>query len=110
MLILFTAINNIKDESLKLYQGGMFVGAAVATIAIAPYTILVMGKTNDRLHELANKASAREAESEVLSKAEDRELVTLVDRWVALNWVRCSMPLLGCLIGVLAPGVDFWYQ
>ena len=107
---MYIAINNIKDDSLRLYQGGMFIGAAVANIAVAPWTILVMGKTNGRLHELANKASARETEKEVLSKAEAGELGPLLDRWVVLNYIRCSMPLLGCLIGVLAPGADFWYR
>ena len=98
------------DGLVGSYQGGMFLGAAAATIGIAPFTLTAMAGTNDRLHQLAAKARGKGSRSDALDALEDGESRELLDGWIVLNWIRSGLPLLGFVIGVLAPGVDFWYS
>ncbi|KAL3418418.1 hypothetical protein PVAG01_10134 [Phlyctema vagabunda] len=63
--------------------------AGVLTIAIVPFTIIFMSKTNNRL--LAGAAGAL-----VTSTDEARSLLT---KWVRLNAIRSLLPLVGGIVG-----------
>ena len=68
-----------------------FVTAAVLSLAIMPYTIIVMSPTNNALLGVASGATKTLSESAV------RELVT---KWKGLNLVRSVFPFVGAVVGL----------
>lgn len=63
--------------------------AASMTIAIAPFTLVAMGSTNDKLMTAAGTGSGKEATR------------SLISTWSMLNLVRGMLPLVGGLLGML---------
>lgn len=63
--------------------------AAGLTVAIYPFTLLVMGSTNDALMNAANRGVGKEL-------ARD-----LVERWGVLNLMRGLLPLVGGVFGMV---------
>jgi len=71
-------------------DGRLFFASAVLTVAIVPFTIIFMGKTNARLLGLAKK--------EELTASETREGGALLKKWGFLNGVRSLLPLAGAFL------------
>ncbi|KAI9877952.1 MAG: hypothetical protein M1830_002359 [Pleopsidium flavum] len=66
--------------------------AGLATVAIVPYTLTIMGSVNRRLMEAAAAGPRTAVGSE--------EVKVLVARWSRLNAVRGLFPLLGGIVGL----------
>jgi hypothetical protein len=66
--------------------------AAVATLGIVPYTVVVMTRTLERLVQLA-----RQAEKGELGVKDMYEAEKLLGWWVVLNGIRSLFPLLGAV-------------
>ena len=65
------------------------IAAAVLTMAIGPFTLAVMGGTNEKLMTAANTGSGKE------------DARALVERWGVLNLVRGMLPLVGGVYALL---------
>lgn len=72
----------------------LFYVAAALTVAIVPFTVAFMGRTNEKLLGMEAR--------EVLSQSEGREGVEALGRWVALNAVRSLLPLAGAVVAGVA--------
>jgi len=83
-LLKHTILNT--DQTFYLYTA-----AAILVPAIVPWTLGVMGGTNDKLHEKA------EMDSEM---KEDLELDNLISRWKVLNLGRAVFPALAAVLGL----------
>ncbi|PGH35013.1 hypothetical protein GX50_02147 [[Emmonsia] crescens] len=76
----------------------LYCAAGVLTLAIVPFTIVAMTKTNSALME-----KAKLVESEPTVKAGAREQTEhLIRQWIGLNGVRSLFPLAGVLVGMYA--------
>lgn len=74
--------------------GGVYAAAAVATVAMLPFTWVFMVPTNNRLFELDAGKGHKEAVTVSIGYA--RELVAY---WARLHLFRCGFPLVGVLLG-----------
>lgn len=72
-------------------SGVLCLYAAMLTIAIVPYTLLIMGKTNKALHGAADGISTPNASQTSI----------LLDRWSLLNSGRALFPLIGTSLGLI---------
>ncbi|KAI9838843.1 MAG: hypothetical protein M1819_004049 [Sarea resinae] len=83
----------------------LYAVAAVATVAIAPYTLLVMAPTNDSLHqkeqELKGQGLAEDVKEGALGLGGE-STKALLDRWGTLNLIRGVFPLVGAAAAVWA--------
>lgn len=70
--------------------------AAVTTVLIVPWTILMMLPTNDLLDA---KVAAAEAKADI---KEDSELTDLLKKWAGLNGIRSVFPLIAAISGLWA--------
>ena len=70
----------------------LYVLAAIAVSGVIPFTALIMSSTNSALASLAAGST----------RAADLEIMALLNKWIGLNYVRSSLPLLGSVIGLLA--------
>jgi len=116
----YTYLSYLSDDELL---ARLYITAAVSTISIVPFTLLVMMPTNNLLAEAAaarGGASPRPAvkregvlgEEEEVDKAvvtmkqasevEDEEFLRLVVKWARLNYLRHLLPLAGAVIGLTA--------
>lgn len=68
-----------------------FITAALLTIGIAPFTLIVMARTNNTLIGVANGA--------VVSVG-DEAARQLVQKWGGLNLMRSLLPLAGSVVGL----------
>ena len=75
-------------------KAGLYGVAAVMTIAIVPWTLLLMNPTNRSLIEKAGAA--------VELKGDEEEVQGLLRRWGNLNGIRSLFPLVGGVAGALA--------
>lgn len=73
----------------------LYAVAAVSTLAVAPFTVFVMGPTNARLLGLANKADKGEGIS-------DEEVAAQLRKWKFLNYTRYLLPLVASLTALRA--------
>ena len=89
-----------RAPSLSGLQSRLFVGAAVAAVASAPYTKVVMGGVNSRLIEIAVGLEAADQRA----KVDEGEVRGLVGAWSRLNAVRSVLPLTAAVIGIWAIG------
>ncbi|KAJ6079136.1 hypothetical protein N7467_008889 [Penicillium canescens] len=95
----------------------VYLIAVVVTIGIAPFTLIVMGKTNGRLREHAVRGDGAEVEGtegmvvgakeEAKWGKEDGEVPALLRKWAQLNLIRAGFPLIGAGIGFYA-AVNSW--
>ncbi|OQD81282.1 hypothetical protein PENANT_c028G05464 [Penicillium antarcticum] len=86
-------------------------------MSIAPYTFLVMGKTNGRLRNHAVRGDGVESEGtegmvvgakeEAKWGKEDEEIPALLKKWAKLNLIRAVFPLVGAGVGFYA-AVNSW--
>lgn len=90
--------------------------AGLSTIAIVPYTLVVMADVNGKLHALANRARSvsattkRPAPGEGEAEGADEPALAineanakqLLDHWGMLNLGRSVFPLVGAVVGVWA--------
>ncbi|KAJ5635255.1 uncharacterized protein N7484_008568 [Penicillium longicatenatum] len=72
-------------------RSGLYIAAAVLTVGIVPYTLILMDGTN---HALLKKAQS--------TSDADKEVSALVERWNSLNLGRSIFPLAGALCAVVA--------
>lgn len=74
-------------------EDGRLQGAAgLATVAVAPYTLVFMNRVNQTL--------MRAAAADPTKGAKDKEVRDLVVRWTRLNLMRGLLPLLGGALGL----------
>ena len=79
-------------EQTAYSRSGLFSAAAVLTLGMIPYTLLVMTGTNDAL--LGKAKSAPEIS--------DTETSSLIEKWTTLNAVRGCLPLAAAAVGLMA--------
>lgn len=93
---LFMTLNHPKSE--------LYAVAALATISVLPYTLVIMAPTNEKLINLATKAELLSAGDEfVASSISQPETVReLVARWTKLNYGRGVFPLIGSFVAAWA--------
>lgn len=75
----------------------LFLAAGLSTIAIAPFTILLMMSTNDKLHA-REEISRGKTDGGQKTAETDRLLV----KWRNFNTVRSLLPLIGALLAFQA--------
>ena len=73
----------------------VFTAAGVTSIAMVPFTWIVMSPTNNKLFALEAGAG-----SKIMAAATFGEAVQLVNRWSTLHLVRSLFPLAGSVIGL----------
>ncbi|KJX98036.1 hypothetical protein TI39_contig443g00023 [Zymoseptoria brevis] len=71
----------------------LFGGAAAASIAVVPYTLLVMLPTNDALHARADTKKDGDGDGE--------KTLGLIVKWVGMSKVRANIALLSAVLGVI---------
>jgi hypothetical protein len=76
---------------------GLYVAAAVLGPTIVPYTLLVMGSTNNELEAKADSAAKTIAEEAVGDNTH-----ALVDRWGLLNLGRAAIYVTTTVVGLWA--------
>jgi hypothetical protein len=87
----------VRNAPLGLSNSARLYGvAAVMTIAIVPWTLLMMSSTNNRLLAKAKETGSGNG------KEDDREVGELLKRWTTLNGVRSLLPLVGGVVGLVA--------
>lgn len=69
--------------------------AAVSTVMIAPWTILVMLPTNNALDEKVAAATTG------IPGTNDDALQSLLKKWAGLNGIRSVFPLVGAVLGLV---------
>ncbi|GKZ63366.1 hypothetical protein AnigIFM60653_007614 [Aspergillus niger] len=74
---------------------GLYTAAAVLTVSIVPYTILMMRPTNNALIKLAKSRGE-------LTATEVAQSNDLLGRWVVLNGIRSLLPLVGGVVAITA--------
>jgi hypothetical protein len=75
-------------------RGGAWTGliaAAGSVLAIVPFTLLVMSRTNSMLHKAVEQGTA----------GNDPKVNALLDTWSLMNYGRSLFPLAGAVIGFL---------
>ncbi|KAF2404167.1 DUF1772-domain-containing protein [Trichodelitschia bisporula] len=72
----------------------LYAASAVLIMAIAPYTVVFMTATNDRLH-------AHAAATEKTTAAE-KNIEELLKKWDSLNLIRGLLPLAAAALGMIA--------
>ena len=87
---LLTAVLAYKAGSRS--KAKLYVLAALAVSGVIPFTALVMSSTNSALAALATGST----------RAADSEIMELLNRWIGMNYLRGSLPLLGSVLGLLA--------
>jgi len=80
----------------------LWATAAALTIAIVPYTLLVMGSVNGGLHAREREVRSRGGEAKGLGEAWENETRRLMNVWKWTNAGRGLLPLMGCVAGWLA--------
>ncbi|KAL5322615.1 hypothetical protein ACEPPN_010588 [Leptodophora sp. 'Broadleaf-Isolate-01'] len=75
--------------------------AALLTVGIAPFTVLVMRGTNERLISLS-EGTGRGIGKVGSEQEQEEEVRGLLERWGRLNGVRGLLPLFGGVVGVFA--------
>lgn len=76
-------------------RGGEWTGFAAAAgtvLAIVPYTLAAMTKTNDALHKIAKDGIS----------GSEPQVAGLLHTWTLLNFGRSLFPLGGAVIGVIS--------
>ncbi|KAH0255972.1 DUF1772-domain-containing protein, partial [Aureobasidium melanogenum] len=87
------SLRNLRTATVVgLRPSALFAIAAVSTIAIVPFTIVLMRPTNNELLGLAARAQKDET-----SVAETKDVEGLLERWTALNRVRGVLPMVGAV-------------
>ena len=71
--------------------------AALLTIGIVPWTLLVMSETNRKLIAKAGEKGDLKG-----SGVGDEEVRGLLRKWTTLNGIRSVLPLLGSAVGMVA--------
>ncbi|KAH8698788.1 hypothetical protein BGW36DRAFT_448809 [Talaromyces proteolyticus] len=71
-----------------------YFAAALLTLSIVPFTLILMNSTNTALRKLA-------ASSEESSRNADVQSASLLERWVTLNGIRGLLPLAGSVVGLI---------
>lgn len=79
---------------------GLYAVAAALAPAIVPYTLTVMKKVNDRLHNKAVVYGSRDLEKGEVQR--DAEVEELAGRWARLNAGRAVLPALSAVLGAWA--------
>lgn len=91
-------------KTLNQGKAEAYALAALSTISIVPYTLLVMASTNKKLKDKAAQADKEKKKAENRISKDERgntELVKdLVVRWQLLNAGRGVFPLVGALLGL----------
>ncbi|KAI9802477.1 MAG: hypothetical protein M1825_002862 [Sarcosagium campestre] len=71
---------------------------ALSTIAVIPYTLIVMSETNSRLLEEGEEGKTiGQADTIVISAVSEDEVKSLVDHWAFLNIARGILPAIGAI-------------
>lgn len=74
--------------------------AAILTLGIAPFTLLVMSTTNNKLIHHSEFAPKKSHSPSI--DTSDEEIDRLLARWTSLNAFRSLLPLIGGLLGLAA--------
>ncbi|KZT56708.1 hypothetical protein CALCODRAFT_308242 [Calocera cornea HHB12733] len=80
-------------------KGALLASAGACVLAIVPYTLTAMARTNGRLHECAQ---GKQGELAGLRPVQEGEVHALLRKWTALNFVRAMCPATGAALGFWA--------
>jgi hypothetical protein len=94
--------SSFRNIAWRLQQWHLLALVTVVCFGITPFTAMNILPINRRVKELAEKVESKGRKGEVLGKREEDEIDRLVKRWRKYNYVRCSFPLLGCIIALWA--------
>lgn len=85
-------------------RGELYALAALMTVSIVPYTLLVMSDVNAKLMAKAEEMESLDAKDEVteIGMPKGESAKELVDWWAVLNLGRGVFPLLGAVLGAWA--------
>ena len=75
-----------------------FVGAGALTLAIVPFTLIAMARTNGRLLAAAARANG-EGSSRTFKPLAEADAKALLKSWAELNLVRAMFPLAAAAVG-----------
>ena len=85
-------------------RGELYTLAAVMTVSILPYTLLVMKNVNAKLLAKAEEMESLDAKDKVteVGLPQGETAKELLDWWGVLNLGRAVFPLLGAVLGIWA--------
>ncbi|MCJ1411515.1 hypothetical protein MMC19_005605 [Ptychographa xylographoides] len=95
----------------RLRAGGpkcqYYVGAALATLSIIPYTLVLMKETNSKLILKAAEADKVDVKDDIAHAgvAKNDDTRELMNNWISFNTFRCIFPLTACALGTVAAAV-----
>ncbi|KAJ3730550.1 hypothetical protein C8R42DRAFT_10801 [Lentinula raphanica] len=95
----YTIPNPLQLEVIQRSRNLLGVAAAL-TVAIVPFTLLVMKPTNDALH--AKAAAVQERSKKGMDTLLDDGTKDLLHRWYTLNFIRGVFPLIATGVGIWA--------
>lgn len=81
-------------RSVRGNKAGLYGVAAVMTVGVVPWTLLLMNSTNQRL--------IAKADSATVEKGDEKEVEDLLKKWGTLNGLRSLLPLVGSAAAVFA--------
>lgn len=92
------------SKTLNQTKGELYALAALSTISIVPYTLIVMRATNDKLTNKANDSEtwSIKDEEDGLGLEKGKSAKELLDWWGLLNFARGMFPLIGAGLGAWA--------
>lgn len=83
----------------------LYIASIALTVAIVPWTLVIMKGTNGALHAKARKAGLGSAPKKGVDEwtvKDDEEVVGLLGSWTTLNGLRSVLPMLGFATGAVA--------
>ncbi len=91
------------SKTLNQNQGELYGLAALSTLSIVPYTLIIMRGVNAKLISKADDLRARSTDDIVANTDEEkRSAKELIDWWATLNFGRGLLPLMGTIVGAWA--------
>ena len=83
-----------------------YVAAALGVFSLVPYTLLVMGSTNDSLYAAGEEVLKQDAAGNTSGKIAI-DVKAMVQQWSSLNFVRGLLLLGGATAGIYGTLVDY---
>ena len=91
------------SKTLNQTRGELYGLAALSTLSIIPYTLLIMRGVNEKLISKANDTMTMSSDDIVVNQGDGEESAKeLIDWWAILNLGRGLLPLLGTAVGAWA--------
>lgn len=91
------------SKTLNQTKGELYGLAALSTLSIIPYTLIVMRDVNGKLLNKANDLKTMSLDDIITNLNDSEESAKeLIDWWATLNLGRGLLPLVGTIVGAWA--------